>query len=88
MRSFNHSWLPPQAPHSSSCPMSSLLLPLQIESMSNDFVQLEHLHNVVEDLSGSLLSGTLDPALLRVRVSSITLGRGRAAEGAKQGWGV
>jgi hypothetical protein len=32
--------------------------------MTSDFVQLEHLANVIEDMSGSLLSGSVDPSLL------------------------
>ncbi len=36
----------------------------RVESMVSDFVQLEHLGNVLESLDGALTSGVLDPSLL------------------------
>ena len=37
----------------------------RVETIISDFVQVEHLANMIDNLSGSLTSGTIDPVLLQ-----------------------
>lgn len=58
----------PESLHSYICISHTLthcVTCVQVEAIVNDFVQVEHLANIIDTLGGNLTSGTVDGALLQ-----------------------